>query len=397
MYLELLKEINFNMIHMKFLYLHAMIVFLYSCNQKIEKDKSYQLTFVIDTVMVDSGKEILDLQTVNFALSPDKKYFYNFNSYNHSLEKIDLEELKLEEMLPFDKEGPNGTVDRIFYLKMIDENIVQLANDNISGQFHLDGTKTGNHNLYSTDLKGDELNDFEYIKKDVISLEQPGIIYALVNNWKDKTFNLRKMDFRKKEIKKYDIDAKGKIPQYTFKVPTLSNDPITSPSLYLSTARGKLIVSTDISNEISLYDPATDSIITIKNNHKLTANEKLGNFPGEYNSIEELMLDYKKMYEEISFSPPVWDNINERYYRLSYQINYGKKIVSESNVIDIAHREMFFSIYDKDFKLIGEAISPYSLKTLSKPFIREGMLWLKVNISDELGFLRVKPNFEEKR
>jgi hypothetical protein len=58
-----------------------MLVFLYSCNQKVEKDKSYQLTFAIDTAMVDSGKEILDLQTVDFALSPDKKYFYNFNSY----------------------------------------------------------------------------------------------------------------------------------------------------------------------------------------------------------------------------------------------------------------------------------------------------------------------------
>lgn len=308
-----------------------------------------------------------------------------------------MEKLKLDAKLPFDKEGPNGTVDKVFYLKLTDKNSIQLADDRISGQFHLDGTRTENHNLYSQHLKGDELTDFEYIKKDVTTLEQPWIIYALVNNWKDKTFNLRKMDFHKKEIKKYEIDSKGKIPQYTFKVPTLSKDPIISPTLYLSTARGKLIVSTDISNEISLYDPSTDSIITIKNNHKLTANEKLGDFPGEYNSIEELMLDYKKMYEEISFSPPVWDNINERYYRLSYQLTYGKKIVSESNVIDTAHREMFFSIYDKDFKLIGEAILPYSLKTLTKPFIREGMLWLKVNISDELGFLRIKPNFEEKR
>ncbi|WP_339717989.1 DUF4221 family protein [Cyclobacterium amurskyense] len=385
------------MIDAKILYRYFILLFLYSCNQKIDEDKAYQLTFAIDTVMVDSGKEILDLQTVDFALSPDKKYYYNFNSYNHSLEKIDLEELKLNEMLPFDKEGPNGTVDRIFYLKMIDENIVQLANDNISGQFHLDGTRTGNHNLYSTDLKGDELNDFEYIKKGVISLEQPGIIYALVNNWKDKTFNLRKMDFRKMEIKKYDIDAKGKIPKYTFKVPTLSKDPITSPALYLSSARGKLIVSTDISNEISLFDPDTDSIFTIKNEHKLTANEKLGDFPGEYNSIEELMVDYRKMYEEISFSPPVWDNNNERYYRLSYQVTYGKKTAPESYIFDIAQREMFFSIYDKNFELIGEAILPYSLKTLSKPFIREGMLWLKVNIADELGFLRIKPNLKDER
>ena len=364
---------------MKYLFLCVVALLLCSCNQEIENNNRPYLTLDIDTVIVDAGEEILDLQSYTFTLSPDKKFLYNFNSYDHSLEKINLQELRLDTKIPFEKEGPNGTVNSVYYLNLIDENNIQMADNWTSGQFRLDGTRTINHNLHAPDLKGDVLTEDEYVRNNVIIPEQPWIVYALVTNWKYKTYNLRKMDFKKKEIKKYDIDPKGKIPQYTFKVPSLSKDPIISPTIGLSVEKSKLIISTDLTNEIYLYDPRSDSVITKKNDHKLTLGEKKSDFIGQYASVEELMVDYQKMYEEISFYPPVWDMDNERYYRLSYQIEFKKEKAADSPIPEVAHMYLFFSTYDKNFDLIGEVAVPGSLKTMSKYFVREGMLWLKVN------------------
>jgi len=56
----------------------------------------YDLVGAIDTVMVDAPGEILYLEDFVHALSPDKRYLYNFNKYDHTLEKVDLEELRFD-------------------------------------------------------------------------------------------------------------------------------------------------------------------------------------------------------------------------------------------------------------------------------------------------------------
>src|SRR5690606_19906348 len=120
---------------------------IFSCGNKPETSNTGILKFELDTLMVDAGGEILDLNGMDFALSPDRRYFYNFNKYDHSLEKIDLEELRLVEKLPFEVEGPNGTGKYVYYLNMLDENHIQLSDDRTSGQFHVNGTRLVSRNL----------------------------------------------------------------------------------------------------------------------------------------------------------------------------------------------------------------------------------------------------------
>src|SRR5690554_7981219 len=104
---------------MKKLNLVFISLILFSCNQKTSHMSSDDLIVTIDTVMVDAGGEILYLEDLAFALSPDKRYLYNFNKYDHTFEKIDLEELRLVAKLPFDKEGPHATRDDIYYMNML--------------------------------------------------------------------------------------------------------------------------------------------------------------------------------------------------------------------------------------------------------------------------------------
>ncbi|MFO7825934.1 MAG: DUF4221 family protein [Cyclobacterium sp.] len=73
--------------------------------------QQWQLTFSLDTVLVDPGDEILYLgANLNYAeLSADGRFLYNYNPTDHALEKIDLDELKFVEKIPFEREGPQGT------------------------------------------------------------------------------------------------------------------------------------------------------------------------------------------------------------------------------------------------------------------------------------------------
>nr|MBI1229286.1 DUF4221 domain-containing protein [Cytophagales bacterium] len=71
---------------------------------------SEKLTFTLDTVWVDSGEGYIFLRDNLFLseLSPDKSYLINFNRMETYAERINLDELKLESRIQFEKEGPDG-------------------------------------------------------------------------------------------------------------------------------------------------------------------------------------------------------------------------------------------------------------------------------------------------
>ena len=92
---------------------YLVLMLTLSCTGKIDQtDFGYftNLQFSFDTVIIDPGDEILFLkhQLLNADLSKDRKHLLNFNLNDHTVEKINLDELLLEEKLPFEREGPNG-------------------------------------------------------------------------------------------------------------------------------------------------------------------------------------------------------------------------------------------------------------------------------------------------
>src|SRR5690554_5131213 len=137
--LELKSKIS--MRHFPFLILMLLI----SCEgkrSKIDPDYFSNLKFSIDTVIIDPGHEIIFLKhhLLNADMGKDGKYFYNFNGYDHTLEKINLDELRLEEKFPFEKEGPNGTGPSVA-MSVHNENQITLTGDGQTALFSLDGEK----------------------------------------------------------------------------------------------------------------------------------------------------------------------------------------------------------------------------------------------------------------
>ncbi|WP_439484292.1 DUF4221 family protein [Cyclobacterium plantarum] len=366
-----------------------MSCIIFSCGNERSTSTTDMLRIELDTLMVDAGEEILDLKWRDFAISPDGRYLYNFNGYDHTLEKIDMEKLRLVEKLPFEKEGPNGTVNAIYYMHMLDNNHIHLSDNRTLSQFQLNGKRTIKYDLYNNGLDGDELSEYEHLKSNTIIPELPETVFALVGHWENKTYSLRKMNFRDSLITKYEIDPGQNIPKFSFKVPSLSKDPIFKPYVYLSHGNGCLIISADITNEVHLFDPVEDTLVSKMNELHHTASEKTGKFVGTYASMEDMVADYQKVLEDVNFSPPVWDKENKVYYRFSYTVDFEEEKKTGELLPEIKQRNIYLSVYNKDFELLAEAPVPQLEKNPVHYFVRAGDIWIFENIGDELGFIRL--------
>ncbi|WP_158859010.1 DUF4221 family protein [Lunatibacter salilacus] len=62
-------------------------------------------SLVIDTVLIDPGDQLVFpyLIAERSFFTENSRYLFNFNDFDHTLEKIDLDKLELTEKHPFDK------------------------------------------------------------------------------------------------------------------------------------------------------------------------------------------------------------------------------------------------------------------------------------------------------
>lgn len=102
------------------------------------------------------------------------------------------------------------------------------------------------------------------------------------------------------------------------------------------------------------YLNINDSLSLKKLESQLTANEKKDIPPKQVGTQEEMNRHIQNFREEINFSVPVWDEVNEVFYRFSYLEKFrgdndafGFPIASTSKV--------YLTILDKDLNMLSES------------------------------------------
>jgi len=369
----------------------CLALFCFSCSKESAPQADLIWTLESDTVIIKGGDEILYLEgnLHTSALSTDEKFLYNFNHYDHTLEKIDLESLVLVDKIKFEQEGPNGTGRQIYDLRMIDESSINLSSYFNSNIFSLEGKVLKRFNLYNHGWDKPLLNDNEQFRDNMLIPGHNDQLFTIVFNMEDNSFEARKINLSDQVISIYNIDPERKLPRFSFKVPSISSDPMLGPALFLSTANGNIIISSNITNELYLYDPNKDLFSEIKSQNTLTKTEKQGIYSGTYGSVEELIGDYIKTVEEINFSPPIWDKSNELYYRFSFIIKYSDDKDEEELLPSRLYTDTFLTIYDKDFNMVGEMPVPQLINNPNTYFVKDGKIWIYENMDDELAFIRL--------
>jgi hypothetical protein len=371
---------------MKNLYPVFSILMLMACGStKVEIATDYNtLSFSLDTVMVDPGQEILFLREgISISdLSEDKRYLFNFNMDEHSIEKINLDNLVLEEKFKFEEEGPNGTGEFLSSMQVYNEQVF-LSGYNSVGLFNFSGEKAINYSLKGVNLQGDSLKADESFSWKMILDHEGKYLYGTITNYTSKKISLGKLDVDNKILKKIPIKSFDKMAYYHF---SLQSMMLIMPDMDLIRWEDKLILSNSVSSELSWFDFHQDTLFSKTYQSKLTADSKKGKYRNEVETAEELEKEEKAMREEINFMTPFWDEVNQRFYRFSYEeldievdLENGEKNKSK----------VYLTILDKDLNLLGESPVPVLNHKPGKHFAKDGKIWMLVNVEDEMGFARL--------
>ncbi|MCS4433732.1 DUF4221 domain-containing protein [Aquiflexum gelatinilyticum] len=382
---------------MKFLFFTVSVFILFSCGAK-KQEKSTEdfsnITFSIDTVMIDSKEQILyleeDLIRSDYCLQDG--FLYNFNGFDHSIEKIDLDRLELVEKFPLEKEGPNGTGFYIFGLTGIGGGKLFLTSETGGSIFSLEGKLLRKYDWSKVTPANGGIAEDEYLQQHIMNPNFDEFVFALAMDQVLNKVSLKKLSADEKLISNYRIDPNENFKKFTLGDLTTFNKWI--PRVFIGSQHDRIIVSHEFSNDFYVYSPETDLLQTVSYFPSLTPNMVTVAAEGDLiNSIDDRILALESYLGQVSFGQLVWDTQTRKYYRLSFSSKFNDKKREKRLLHETVNVKVFLTVFDEQFNFIYEFEIP-DLKILSpsKYFAKDGKLWVYQNFSDELGFVRIGIN-----
>lgn len=377
---------------MRYLFLFAIIPFLFSCGKTDDKGGfSDEIKLSIDTVMVDSGEEFLSLNyDLNFSsLSPDKSYLINLNPETHVAEKIDLNNLILSQKIQFEKEGPNGVGQRTVNFSILPDDRLLFRNYMFYKVFDQKAQLT--EDLELEKIAPEYLGDSERYALQVFqSNDDPNRVIVFGLKWENYTYFILDMDLENRTYTAKDLPVfeKGK----EFRTNILYNGSPAGgygPSIYSTLENGKIYFNMNAFNEIHIFDLESDSLSTKGWDTPLLGAKRNYIPPKEVEmTTGELKEITRKAGEDVSYKHFVWDESKKRFYRFSIKQKFGEEIDEYDEYVAIG-ADVFLSTFDEDLNLVSEQLVPELNGLSNKYFVKDGAIWMYSNIDDELAFTRI--------
>ena len=377
---------------------YAIILFsvlLYACggNKTQTQTDFSNITFTMDTVVVDPGDEIINLKNGLWfsVMSEDKQFLYLWNNDESTLDKVNIGELRLEEKIKYEKEGPDGVGTYLAWMNLLDNERIMIADFQGFGLFDMKGKKLRNYKLVKENFKGDSLKDGENFNRKSIVTENGNVIYGLMGNWMDNKQSFSKVDFEDMVINKFELPGIDELQDYTVTLKAGQSMMIYTTDKTIQKVGNKIILSNSAYATLFVFDTEKDSMYQVNYFPQLTANAKKGGYPKEVDSEKRLKEVMADIYAEINFREPVWDPSTKRFYRFSYETIPGE--ISDKSLFEEEEKKpiskVYLTVLDENFNLLGESLVPQLQQPPSSVFVKDGKIWYYVNVDDELGFVRL--------
>tara|TARA_R110002049_G_scaffold14295_2_gene60526 strand:- start:1689 stop:2837 length:1149 start_codon:yes stop_codon:yes gene_type:complete len=371
----------------------AFAFFFSSCSKNTEKENEFsdQLSFSLDTVYVDPGDEILYLQDNLYLtdLSADKSYLINFNRKDLIAERINLNELKLEKLIPFEKEGPNGTPPYFsaFSLNLNEQLMVW------SYQFYsiFDQNAKKVRNLGLEKIAVDYLAGSEFYPKMIFEDPiQPDRLLGVFIDWKENGYFILDFDLKRKEFKKTNLPEMNKLQEYSTDI-ILDGQSVGSygVGVYAIATNGNIILTNNAFNEAVIYDTNKDSTYVKNWDTPLLGARKNYTPPKQvdYSSGEKEEVMRNSM-EEIDYGKLIWDEAEKRFYRFSNKQQFGEEKTKSGRYIATG-ADVYLNIFDEELNILAETLVPQLNAPPKKHFVKDGKIWIFENIDDEMAFVQL--------
>ncbi|SHM63391.1 protein of unknown function [Cyclobacterium lianum] len=354
-----------------------------------ENGDQVRLSYAIDTVMVHPGQEILYVNSSLYQaqLSKDKKHLYNFNQTDFAIEKINLDELAFEEKITLSKEGPDGVGQYFYGFLLKDENSLLIRCYNQDNIVDFNGKKKNQFDFKKVGDETERLSDTESLISAVLLPDQTDVYYGLISSWEEGNTEVAKILVEEDKIQRYDLPIFEKAKKFEIQI---ADGGRFTMGKYIINAGDKLIVGVEGTNEMYVLDEDTGAALHHEYTSELTATEKKGNYPSQVGGIEDFAGIYRRIYEEVGFLPPVWDEVNEVYYRFSFIMEFDDNAEKPegSPFQQPSGAKVFLTVYDKDLNMLTESAIPQMKNRPPFHFAKDGKLWVFENIEDEMGFVQ---------
>lgn len=366
----------------------------FSCERPSDSNESTtgnileNLTYTVDTVVVDANGEIINLQygMQFFDLSDDKTSLLLFDRQQTIFQEINLDQMALKTIYPFEKEGPNG-LGRSSYFQILPDRKLMIPTFSKSGIYNLQGDLLSKINLSPYDIEKSETVDPFSLLYEIVIDPKSGILYSLPGVYIKGVRDLAIIDSKTSKGKIMKLPKMEKAGNFRVFWNSEQGKAIETESYYLTLVDDILLITCTVGSGIYRYDPRIDSLEYFDFNHQIIPNEKIGKVINEMSTEKEFLAEYRKVASQISFRDLMWDNQTSRFYRLA-----TKTLLGETTE-DSTSYEVYLLAYDKELNLIGETFLKDYNQLPQSYFFKDGKLYSYVNVEDELGFAVFTFNF----
>lgn len=369
---------------------------LASCrNGAPEKSESQvEITFTIDTVMIDSKGYFLYLSAAlgRSDLANDGKTVYNLNQKIPQLEVIDLSLLELVDTIPMEREGPAGIGTSSIYdgIQVLENGEVFIFAWTEIVRLSSDRKSVEKYRFTSQNLRGDPLNADEEVRYEGLISEDGTQFFTFYGkaDQPSSRLGLAIINMEEMSLKKVELPLFEELIPYeiqTEKEPYAKYPYVYVEPIHLTEFENHLLVSASPFNELYKLDLASYTYQHLTFNASLTEDRAEVNYPTATSSSAGTTESVRDRWKQISFHKMNWDEKTELFWRISYKV-----FMSYDN--DYSN-ETYMTFFDKEFKHMGEIRLPDEWIIIGGKYISQGMYWQFINVDDEAAFVRLRPNF----
>ena len=377
------------------LFTPIILAVLASCSSKNSSEgtnpSSRDITYELDTVMVDAGDEFIyvNWKLTTSDLSADEKYFYNFQTgaNDPGLEIIDLENLKLERVIPMSMDGPNGI--RSPYMSDVyahADGTIYLSDSYEFYHFDQEGNKLSTLNFENYEFEGEKLPEELRIDLNHTFDKENKRVITLYSDQKlvKAPLGIAVFDLEKKHFYYKPLPALKEMENYRINF-YMDNNLMGAmfSSFELMAKNDTLILSNSGSNELFFYNLKTDSLSSKAYSSQYTNFEITKSFPERVDSESEYRDLLKETQKNVHYGPLIFDKQQEVYWRFTKEMDRMKGDT-------IVHKTVL-TAFDRNFEQLSEKLLPEEYVLTYKFFMRGGMIYSFLNIDDEAAFVRLKP------
>ncbi|WP_268033405.1 DUF4221 family protein [Algoriphagus sp. PAP.12] len=377
---------------MKSLFSLPLIILLFSCSGKEKSDRAQSenilenLTYAVDTVVVDSGEDFLNLSSGIFpnGQSEDLSKLYFFESNPYKLVEVDLDDLEVLKKTEFEAEGPDGLGSYLSQLEVGPTGKHFLKSNSIIGLFDQNARKLKNLRIVPTGIDSILAKNFSALYSKSVYDFCTQKIYSQPSFQDARDNILIIINTETKEAHSLPV-PKMKIVDdysgtYTFESEKGTMIAFHFVGSFITLFPEEVIISTAAFSGVYRLDIQTEELEFIDIQHQTVPNEMKVEIPENPSDPEQIRQIQNEIFQNVNFLEMLWDDTRQLYFRL------GEKTFRGNSREDPITYEYYLFAYDKDFQVIGETKLEGLESNLKNMFFKEGKLWSYVNVEDELGF-----------